>query len=151
MAIDYGPAHQLITSVHRGAGQALAELRLPDALSSDLDRYTLPPSLVDAGLQAALALALPEGQEWAPEGTVSAEAAALPFAVDSVEVLGPVGAVTWAYLRRAEDGERGSGRADLLLCDSGGEVAVWHTGVAFRPRHRAEGESLPAPRDRTSV
>src|SRR5699024_12455959 len=108
----------------------------PTRRSSDL-RYTLHPSLVDAGLQAALALALPEGQEWAPEGTVSAEAAALPFAVDSDEVLGPVGAVTWAYLRRAEDGERGSGRADLLLCDSGGEVAVWHTGVAFRPRHRA--------------
>src|SRR5699024_10845203 len=146
MGIDYGPAHQVITSVHRGAGQALAELRLPDALTSDLDRYTLHPSLVDAGLQAALALALPEGQEWAPEGTVSAEAAALPFAVDSVEVLGPVGAVTWAYLRRAEDGERGSGRADLLLCDSGGEVAVRLNGVAFRPSPRAEGESLPATR-----
>ena len=135
MGLDYGPAHRAIHAVHTGGGEALAELRLPDGVHAG--GHTLHPSILDAALQATVALT----GDTAPGG-----AAELPFAVDGVDVSGPVGPVMWAHLRRVDTGD-GLRTVDIALCDETGRVAVRLHRVAFKAaRVRDTGGLLLAPR-----
>ncbi|MGY0063722.1 SDR family NAD(P)-dependent oxidoreductase [Streptomyces sp. LZ34] len=132
MGIDYGPAHQAVETVYRGSDEALVALRLPAAVSADADRYTLHPSLLDAALQATLALALPEDPAALPEA--AGASAELPFAVRGVEVTGAMAPVMWAHLRPARTVTGGDRlkKIDITLCDDSGRVAVRLDQVAFK-------------------
>jgi len=68
--LNYGPAFRGVEHLWRGKAEALAALRLPDALSQETGRYHLHPALLDAALQV-LAAALPAdrvgaGEAWVP-------------------------------------------------------------------------------------
>ncbi|MDT0268346.1 SDR family NAD(P)-dependent oxidoreductase [Streptomyces sp. DSM 44915] len=128
MGIDYGPAHQVIERVHRGRDEALVALRLPG--DATVEPFTLHPALLDAALQAALPLALPDDLDALPE--TEATEAELPFAVGAVEVTGALTPVMWARLRRITgDGER-LRKIDVTLADQGGRVVARLDQVAFK-------------------
>ncbi|MFE6775903.1 SDR family NAD(P)-dependent oxidoreductase [Streptomyces sp. NPDC057702] len=130
MGIAYGPAHQAIETVHRGTDEVLVALRLPAGVRADADRYTLHPALLDAALQATLALSLPDDVDTLPE--TAGGSAELPFAVGSVTVTDATTPVMWAHLRPARDGGDRLKKIDITLSDETGRVLVHLDQVAFK-------------------
>ncbi|MER0244441.1 SDR family NAD(P)-dependent oxidoreductase [Streptomyces sp. HSW2009] len=130
MGIDYGPAHQAIDTVHRGTDEVLVALRLPAAVAADAERYALHPALLDAALQATLALSLPDDPDTLPQ--TAGASAELPFAVQDVTVSGALTPVMWAHLRPATNGGDRLKKVDITLCDEAGRVAVRLDQVAFK-------------------
>ncbi|MCC4246111.1 non-ribosomal peptide synthetase [Stappia indica] len=127
LGLAYGPAFRCVVEMQAGDGEALARLRLPEAARGET--FHLHPSMLDAAFHAALGLFHRE-----PGGT-----AALPFALDRVDVFGPTDEEMWAHLREqpAADGLR---RIDIDLADSAGTVRVAIRGFTLR---LVRGASLP--------
>ncbi|WP_067499144.1 SDR family NAD(P)-dependent oxidoreductase, partial [Actinoplanes sp. TFC3] len=138
--IDYGPAYRGVAQILVGDAQVLAELRLPAELAGTLDSYGLHPSLLDAALQASTGL---------PGGT---DATALPFAVERLDLLRPLTATAWAWVRpsAASNPAAMTGKLDIDVCDAEGRVSVRIRGFSVRPMplaepaEPAESESEPA-------
>jgi len=123
--LDYGPAHRGITELHADSAQALARLALPDAVAHTLDQYVLHPSLMDCALQASIGLAM--GHE-----AVVAPKMALPFAVETVDVLRTCTNSMWAWVRRRPGGSERMQKVDIDLCDENGRMCVHIGGFATR-------------------
>jgi polyketide synthase PksM/polyketide synthase PksN len=70
IGIDYGAYFQSLESVHGNGEEALGTIRLPASFQTELEDYTLHPSVLDAALQTALLV---------DEGA----ATALPFSVNN--------------------------------------------------------------------
>jgi amino acid adenylation domain-containing protein len=130
MGIAYGPAHRAITSLARGVDsngrtQVFGRLHMP--AGTPQDGFVLHPSLMDGAFQCALGMALNEAGE-------SAEGAALPFALDRVEIFGPCLPEMAIHIRTSGKGEQ-TGRVrtlDLDLMDMDGGVRVRMQGFATR-------------------
>jgi NADPH:quinone reductase-like Zn-dependent oxidoreductase/3-oxoacyl-(acyl-carrier-protein) synthase/SAM-dependent methyltransferase/acyl carrier protein len=115
--LTFGPAFQLITSLRRGAGEALAEL---DAAAAD------PVALFDAGLQALGA-------------AVSLEAAGFrPVAVGYFRVSGNIAATRTLLARQIEDKADSKTGEVLWLNAAGGIVAEARDVVCRRVHGRVD-------------
>src|SRR5262249_45993323 len=79
MGLHYGPAHQGITDIHIGEKQILAQLRLPEVVETDQDKYVLHPSLMDRGLESSIGLVF--------ELKHGPTKPYVPFAVESLRVV----------------------------------------------------------------
>lgn len=102
---------------------------------------------MDAVLQAAIGLRKRAGG--APRGTPY-----LPFALDTVEILGGCGEAAWAWLRpsprdaadasasRGDAGKPAAERIDIDVCDDAGRISVTLRGLTSRPLAR---RTAPAP------
>ena len=126
MGLNYGPAHRAITALWTGEGpNVLARLILPPVVAGTLEAYPLHPSLLDGAFQAAVGMALAEG------GT---PAAALPFAVDAVDILGPLSAEMWVHIRPAAKAETAQRvrTLDLDLLAADGSLRARISGFATR-------------------
>ena len=113
--LAYGPAHRGLKRVHVGSGQALAELALPESLQATAAQYEMHPSIMDASLQAMVALLADEKQTL------------LPFAVEGVSVYRPTPAQGWAWVRKSANGH-----FDIDVLDRDGRVCVSLERVAVR-------------------
>ncbi|MDC8758420.1 SDR family NAD(P)-dependent oxidoreductase [Janthinobacterium fluminis] len=118
LGLAYGPAQQAIEAIHVGAGQALARLQLPAGV---LD-HVLTLSLLDAGLQAVACLAGDE-QRGQP---------ALPFTVETVEIVGRCTPQMWALVKAGGDSTAQVCKYDVTLCDDEGAIVVRFQGFAAR-------------------
>jgi acyl transferase domain-containing protein/acyl carrier protein len=116
MGIQYGPAHRAIQSLRAGVAGVMAELRLPGD-AGRLDEFTLHPSLLDAAFQSALGMQLGD-----------ARTAALPFALESINIAGPLTEAMVVYVRPAEK----RGELDLDLVNASGQLAVRLRGFVTR-------------------
>ncbi|MGW1784018.1 SDR family NAD(P)-dependent oxidoreductase [Streptomyces sp. NPDC002143] len=121
--LEYGSAMRGLTEIRFGAGELLARLERPAADVVDA-AMALPPSVLDAALQASVllqaALTPEEG------GTLS-----LPFALDRLDVHAPCADVMWAWVRRRGAG-KGLATFDIDLCDDAGTVRSRLRGLAQR-------------------
>ncbi|HKO59094.1 MAG TPA: polyketide synthase dehydratase domain-containing protein, partial [Thermoanaerobaculia bacterium] len=139
MGVSYGAAFQGITSLRKGSGQALARLRLPRVVESTSGEYVLHPSLLDAALQASLGLF----DDWAE----LANEPRLPFALDSLRIVGPCVPEMVAWVRYSP-GSRASDKlvkVDVDLCDERGNVRVQMRGFSWRTLKKESGTAIAAP------
>jgi polyketide synthase PksN len=141
MGLAYGPAFRSLTAIHRGNGQVLARLRLPEVVADKAGDYFIHPSLMDGALQAAVGL-IESGSEPLQ--------ARLPFALETLRLLSPCTPEMFAWVRYAS----GSGPSDKLvkldadLCDAEGAVCVQVRGLSSRALS-TEIRTPAAERDRT--
>ncbi|WP_332309352.1 SDR family NAD(P)-dependent oxidoreductase [Pseudomarimonas arenosa] len=138
IGIDYGPAHRGILALDSGDGQVLADLALPDALAGeDNAAYILHPSLIDSALQAAIGLG---GRDAPPADPM------LPFALESLRMLGDCAQQLHALVRRVDDSSDDATQItlDLDLCDANGTVCVQMRGFRAR-RFDAGSAAAQAP------
>ncbi|AIQ12430.1 SDR family NAD(P)-dependent oxidoreductase [Paenibacillus durus] len=150
MGLAYGPSHQAIEELYRGEGEALAKLKLPESLFDKQAECMLHPGMVDAALQASIALLAEEhliAWDRNASDVKSREAAALPFALEEAEVLRPCASSMWAVVQyRAGRGAPEKVRKlDIALCDEAGHVCVWLRGVTSRSPEAREGLLLLEP------
>ena len=124
MGMEYGPGHRGIKEIYIGRGQVLAKLFLPTCIADTQEQYVLHPSLMDSTLQASVGLM---------NGTGDGKAA-LPFALEELEILGRCSANMWALIKYSH----GSSTVDRVrtldidLCDEAGRICVRMKGLTFR-------------------
>ena len=124
--LDYGASFRGIQTLHIGADQVLAKLRLDIGHA-----FALHPGLLDSALQACVGLTAASGQ---PE-------AELPFSMDRVDIFAPCAADMWARARLASD-TAGVKKFDIDLCDTQGRICLRIRGFATR---KLKSESANPP------
>ncbi|MDA0701976.1 MAG: SDR family NAD(P)-dependent oxidoreductase [Proteobacteria bacterium] len=125
--LAYGRGFKAVAKGWAGEGEALAELVLPAGLDGGPEGFVLHPSLLDAATQA---VALLEPEEAGREARV-------PFAVERVDIVGPLPARLFAHARRA--GVSGDiSKFDIDLIDEHGAVHAAIRGYSARSLVRIE-------------
>ncbi len=128
---DYGPGYKSVEAVYKGDGQLLAKLSLPESVTHTLDDYVLHPSVLDGALQAAEYL----------QNVVRAELldtedfkAALPFALEELEVFRQCVSDMWVYVQFNSKNKPGDviQKVDIHLCDEHGMICVRLKGFSAR-------------------
>lgn len=94
VGIDYGPEHQAVQTIALGADQVLARLAHTGNMSNVHDTFAMHPGLLDAAFQAAIALQID------PQQSATSFTPALPFSLDTIEILHPLPSSLWASIRR---------------------------------------------------
>ncbi|WP_346900166.1 amino acid adenylation domain-containing protein [uncultured Roseibium sp.] len=134
MGLGYGPGHRVISDLAVGS-HVLARIELPEVFRPGLGDYGLHPSLMDGALQSAIGLALDEAGG-APT------TAALPFSVDTVEILGPCEATMWAHVRGGPATGAGLRKMDIDLIADDGSVRVALRGFTTRALRSTDDADL---------
>nr|CAD19091.1 StiG protein [Stigmatella aurantiaca Sg a15] len=140
MGVQLGSSQQLIEHLRQREGEALASLRIPDGLVSELSTYVLHPSLVDACFQLFGAMSMASGTQ------ESGDFVHLPVHLGGVQVVRRPEGRLWAHARldlEASDGELPSGSVRLL--DETGKTLVLMKGVRFMRVHREALEAQASP------
>ncbi len=137
MGLTYGPAHRVIASLGCGRGRdgdphVCGRLHLPLA-AGDVTDFVLHPSLMDGAFQCAIGMAL-------DESGAAAEGAALPFALDRIDIFAPCTSDMTVAIRssRTSGQSRRVQTLDFDLMDADGAVCVRMTGFATRRLARSE-------------
>ena len=126
MGLNYGPAHRAIDSLLVMENEVLANLLLPSSVADTLNSYVLHPSLLDGALQASLGLFL-------KNETVSSLKLRLPYALDSIEILGACASSMLAWIRQASrDPSSPDEKLDIDLCDASGNISVRMRGLSLQ-------------------
>ncbi|MFC8246913.1 SDR family NAD(P)-dependent oxidoreductase [Streptomyces chartreusis] len=124
--LRYGPLFRGLVALHRGDGEALAELSPP---SADVPAWAAEAGMTDSALHAVQGV-LPEGDN----------RAALPASVERLIVNGSALQARYAHVRLvALDAERGTARVDVALATADGTVVARFEGLRIaRPAGGAE-------------
>jgi amino acid adenylation domain-containing protein/non-ribosomal peptide synthase protein (TIGR01720 family) len=122
LGLNYGPGLQGIETIHVGSGLVLAKLSVPSSLSESAKPYVLHPSLMDSALQASIGFFMTSGAAKGP--------AAIPFALQQLEIHRPCQPSMWAVIRSEETAE--GRKLDLDLCDDQGSICVRMKGFLSR-------------------
>jgi polyketide synthase PksM len=127
MGLNYGPAHQGITTIYLGNEQLLAQLRLPTVAEASRPAYVLHPSLMDSALQASIGLIVDLNR-------VSGKAF-VPFVLESLHIISACTTEMLAWVRYAQGTtpEDETLKVDIDLCDQQGNVCVQMKGFSPRP------------------
>ncbi|MGG1948354.1 amino acid adenylation domain-containing protein [Trinickia sp. NRRL B-1857] len=138
----FGPSFRAIKAIHMGQDesgrpQALAELELPEPVSSTLEDYVLHPSLMDAALGGlALDAGASTNQSGKPKST-------LPFVLHELTVYGACKQRLFALIRFSEGSQflDKVQKYDIDLCDEDGVVCVRMRGYSRRVLDGEFGET----------
>jgi acyl transferase domain-containing protein/NAD(P)-dependent dehydrogenase (short-subunit alcohol dehydrogenase family)/acyl carrier protein len=126
--VRHGVTLKALHNVQVGRDEALAELRLPADIAASSSAFTLHPAMMDAALQATVALALDreDGGE-----------ALLPFALDALDVFAPCEASMFAWIRLGANR-----KLDIDMMSRGGEVCVRMQGLTSRALTATSSERI---------
>ncbi|WP_330276271.1 SDR family NAD(P)-dependent oxidoreductase [Lentzea sp. NBC_00516] len=116
--IEHGPALRGLEKVSRGEEGVLARIQVPARAAGG---WLLHPVVLDSALQAVLALGADES------GWRNPDAVAVPFALDELTLLAPVGRITHAVLRAS-----GESKVDLDVFGEDGTLCAWLRGYTHR-------------------
>ncbi|MGH8259275.1 MAG: SDR family NAD(P)-dependent oxidoreductase, partial [Steroidobacteraceae bacterium] len=143
--ITFGAAHRALTNVQLGMDAegrqfVIARVGLPECVRETIGHYVLHPSVLDGAMQATIGLAWMPG-EMVGEG---GGGPSLPFALESLQVLGGTPEVALVYVRASkpratQSASQSLRRLDIDICDEAGEVCVRLRGLSSRA---LEGERL---------
>ncbi len=124
--LNYGPAFQAITALHRGQDQVLVDLKLPAAARKG--GFVLQPSMMDCALQGSIALI--------DDLLRGSGKSSLPFAVEAVRVMGFCTEQMAAWVKFSHGRPNASAgliKIDIDLCNMDGTVCVQMRGFSSRP------------------
>ncbi|MGI6668749.1 MAG: SDR family NAD(P)-dependent oxidoreductase [Acetivibrionales bacterium] len=125
IGLEYGPYFRGVNRIWCGKEEALGLLTLPEGYENEADIHALYPALVDGALQTIAGIKA--GNEKKDMQVM------LPFSVERVEVLKPLKAQTYAYVKTI-----GRDRFDIALLDETGRVCARLNDIAFRKVKEAE-------------
>ncbi|MCP5004987.1 MAG: SDR family NAD(P)-dependent oxidoreductase, partial [Planctomycetes bacterium] len=136
MGINYGEGSRGIRKIYEGDNQVLARLSLPSSVHDTQDEYVLHPSLMDSAIQSSIGLmlsnsVLPDGIQSASSGSETPLKPSLPFALESLKILGPCTSGMYAWVRYS-GGSAPSDKVqklDIDLCDELGNICVKMRGL----------------------
>jgi amino acid adenylation domain-containing protein len=116
---EWGPCFQGIAQLWRGEREALGELRVPQELEGDIDRYRIHPAVLDACLQVLGATVALE--------TAGGPDAFVPIHIDEIRVYSyPTGIRLWSHatLHPQSEQQTNTFEGDVRLYDETGRLAI---------------------------
>lgn len=142
--LNYGSSFRPIQRLKASKDEILAYMELPRTIESDSKMYILHPSLMDGALQSVAGLNVftvnsvqdsPKVNGRHPEyknGTTAQPA--LPFALETLDILKPLPHSCYAYIKRQNSfiRENTSEKYNIQILDKKGNVCVRMTGFSFR-------------------
>lgn len=137
MGLGYGPAFQVIQSLHRDQDSLVASISSPSATSLGDEAYALHPAVLDGALQACTLLGLGAGN--------ACQEPPLPFALESLILYRPCPTDITAWVRYAPGSRPGDAiaRFDADLIDTTGAICAALRGFSFRhPDYNGAKDSL---------
>jgi acyl transferase domain-containing protein/acyl carrier protein len=117
--IQYGAYFQGVSEVWGNAEEALSRIELPEALEHERQHYTLHPTLMDGALQTIAGIGT--------DLNTSKGQPLLPFAIETVDILQPLSANSYAYVKA-----NGSQRFQVAILDETGLVCIKCRDVSLR-------------------
>jgi acyl transferase domain-containing protein/SAM-dependent methyltransferase/acyl carrier protein len=131
LGIDLGPMFRSLRTAHRGVGEALAEISLPDACVHDAVVWA-HPALLDGAVQS-VGLAVPESTD--------ADHAYLLTEVERIQLVESLPGTLWSHTRLRNLDQRNPAEwlADVTLHSADGKLLGVITGVHL---HRTSREAL---------
>ncbi|MWV45370.1 SDR family NAD(P)-dependent oxidoreductase [Paenibacillus sp. HJL G12] len=129
IGLHYGPAHQGIEEVYTGKGQVLAKLVRPAPSGNTDSLYILHPGFIDSVFQATAGLAAGN----------SVLTQALPFALETLDILGELSSEMWAWIRPSRsNGDSPLQKLDIDVTDGQGNIALRLHGFTTRSSHNRD-------------
>ena len=130
--VEHGPAFRILSEVRTGGGDALAQIKLPRRLHATLAAMPLHPLILDAAIQAWVALA---GNE--------KHGAGVPFTCRRIEMHRPCEPVMWAHVRIAAS-QTGDAlrRLDIDLYGKDGGLCVAMRDLALKLMQGAPHDTM---------
>ncbi|CAH9068080.1 Acyl carrier protein [Pseudoalteromonas holothuriae] len=131
--IHYGQSHRCISEYYtlpHSSDSVLAKLTLAEEVSEQLKVYSIHPGILDAAIQASVALVLPTiGNMRSEEMKL-----ALPYSAERITVYEKCQKQMWAYIRyNKNNGTRmGLQQLDIDLCNSFGKVCIAIKGLTSK-------------------
>lgn len=118
VGLEYGSSFQGIGQLWQGTEEALARVKIPAAVTREMDEYTIHPAILDICFQV-LAAALPVNSNQEQKNST----VYMPVSVREGRVSGQVGGGMWIHARV---GKRSPTNliGDISLCDDQGKVLV---------------------------
>ncbi|MCP5007528.1 MAG: SDR family NAD(P)-dependent oxidoreductase, partial [Planctomycetes bacterium] len=143
MGMKFGEGHRGIREIYLGENQVLARLSLPSSVQDTQSEYVLHPSLMDSALQSSIGLilkngALANGSEAQPDINKWPSSIgrwtlrpSLPFALESLEILGSCTSEMYTWVRYSCNNESPDKvqKLDIELCDEQGNICVKMRGL----------------------
>ncbi|MBQ0826804.1 SDR family NAD(P)-dependent oxidoreductase [Streptomyces tagetis] len=135
LGLGLGAAYQGVRRVWWSEGEALTEIRLPEAAEAGADRFFLHPSMLDSALQASL---------WLIERREGRGRLHLPFTIGSLDVAHGTPRRGYAHVVVRAWTEAGK-KIEVRLCDERGRVLLTVRDFWLRPwRTAAPAPAAPA-------
>nr|AEC04357.1 polyketide synthase [Chitinophaga sancti] len=144
MGLAYGPAHKCIEEVFVGRDKVLARLVVPEVIATTSDAYTFHPALLDAALQAAMAL----NTDLREPSRIAPDSLALPFILQEAEVVEKITTpVLWVIARNSAESRPGEQivKLDVDVCDATGRTLVRLRGFSAKIPQRHSGVAVNSP------
>nr|AQW44889.1 polyketide synthase [Corallococcus coralloides] len=122
LGLGYGPTFRGLRQLSRGEGEVLGQVRLPEQVDAEPGTYWLHPALLDACLQASVALM----------ATADSQAPFVPVGIERVRLHGRPGRELQVRVT-ARAGEGGAERSfDVWLLDAEGNILAELEGMGAR-------------------
>ena len=135
LGIHYGPTFQTLTSLRRGTDEVVGDLSLGKTAET-ASGFLLHPALLDGAFQAVAGLL----------GNDRVNETLIPFSLDAMVFHHAPGPRCTVVATRAKEAENAAGfKADLLLVDETGQVAVGLEGFMVRYLQTRKTNSKPKP------
>lgn len=125
--LEHGEGYRVLREIRRSDRWVVAELALAGAVAQQLAELRLHPALLDGALQAMVAL----------EGGAAAPSLRVPYALDCLEVIGPLDNPCKLVVWRRNESEM-----DACLLDRAGEAAVVWRGLAVAAALQGSGATV---------
>lgn len=128
IGFQYGPGHQGIESISMIKGLVLAKLSLPSCIAQNKEKYMLHPSLMDAALQASIAITAGETDNKTTSRVY------LPFALQELEIYRDCTSNMWSVIRYSKGSTAADSisKLDIDVCDEQGNVCVSINGYSSK-------------------
>ena len=137
IGIDYGLTHQGINQIFVGNNEVLAKLLAPISDLETKDKYTLHLGLLDAALQASIALTMNNHEP----PTINHQPS-VPFALERIEIIHPCAETMWSWVRFSSISPelktsnsvaiKDRRKLDIDLCDEQGRICVKMRGMDYQ-------------------
>lgn len=135
VGVAYGPSYQVVKELFLGQKQLVAHLLLESESAPDLSSCVLHPNLMDGALQVAEYLLNITRANLATDLGEPFQAA-LPFALEEMEVIKPCSSSMWVYVAYSKNTNRQVNthleKVDITLSDENGSVCVRIQGFSIR-------------------
>jgi polyketide synthase PksL len=124
--LHYGPSFQAIQELYIHETFALSRMQLPEHLKGEFGQFILHPSIIDGALQTVAGLV----------GGREVVTPYLPFALDELELIGPLPQTCYAYAENADvHALKNSGvmKFNIRILNESGDVLVRIRNLYVRP------------------
>jgi len=124
--LQYGPSFRTIRELYVNSSFALSRLEIAEHLKSEFGQFILHPSIIDGALQTIAGLL----------GGGGAATPYLPFALDELDLIGPVPQTCYAYAERA-----GVTKFNIRILNESGDVLIKIKNLYVRPLAKPQTRS----------